>query len=105
MTDTNNFVRKRRYPKEEFARMGNEIYENKVRPLVEEGNKGKLVAIDIESGNYEVGHYRDMLECTDRLFDKNPDAQIFAVNIGQEEMPRLSWRLMNYYRSKNNCRL
>ena len=105
MTDDKKLVRKRRYPKEVLARMGNEIYENKVRPLVEEGNKGKLVAIDVESGNYEVGYYRDMLECTARLFDKNPDAQIFALNIGKEQLPRMSWRLMNYYRSKNNCGL
>lgn len=54
MTNKKNFVRKRRYSKEEFARMGDEIYENKVRPLVEEENKGKIVAIDIETGDYRV---------------------------------------------------
>ena len=97
MTDKRDFVRKRRYSTEELARMGNEVYENKIRPLVEDGNEGKMVALDVESGNYEVGHYRDMLECTDRLFHKNPDAQILAVNIGQETMPRLSWRLMKYW--------
>ena len=46
--------RMRRYGKEEFARMGDAIYEGKVRPLVEEGNKGRIVAIDIESGDYKV---------------------------------------------------
>ena len=101
MRDKKDFVRKRRYSKEVLARMGYEIYENKVRPLVEDGNEGKMVAIDVDNGNYEVGHYWQMLECTDRLFDKNPDAQILAVNIGKEAMPRLSWRLMKYY-SKTN---
>ena len=48
------FKRKRRYAKEVFARMGDQIYENKVRPLVEEGNRGKIVAIDIETGDYAV---------------------------------------------------
>ncbi len=33
-----------RYSKEEFARRGNEIYESQVRPQVEEGNHGKIVA-------------------------------------------------------------
>ncbi len=103
MTDNKNFVRKRRYPKDVLARMGYEIYKDKLRSLVEDGNEGKMVAIDVDSGNYEVGYYWQMLECTDRLFDKNPEAQILAVNIGKEAMPRLSWRLMNYY-STTKCR-
>ena len=37
MTGEKDFVRKRRYPKKVFARMGHEIYENRVRPLVEAG--------------------------------------------------------------------
>jgi hypothetical protein len=39
-------VRQPRYSKEEFARRGDEIYENQVRSRVEEGNHGKIVAID-----------------------------------------------------------
>ena len=38
------------YSKEEFARRGKEIYSTQVRPQVEEGNHGKIVAIDIETG-------------------------------------------------------
>ena len=34
-----------RYSKEEFARCKNKIYETQVRPQVEEGNHGKIVAI------------------------------------------------------------
>jgi hypothetical protein len=34
------------YSKEEFARRGDEIYETQVRSQVEEGNYGKIVAID-----------------------------------------------------------
>jgi hypothetical protein len=40
-------VRQPRYSKEEFARWGDEIYESQVRQQVEEGNHGKIVAIDI----------------------------------------------------------
>lgn len=43
-----------RYGQEEFARRGTEIYERQVRPLVEEGNQGKIVAVDIETGAFEV---------------------------------------------------
>ncbi len=44
-------VRQRRYPKEEFARRGKELYEREIRHQVETGNKGKFVAIDIETGH------------------------------------------------------
>jgi hypothetical protein len=51
-------VRRPRYSKEEFARRGNEIYERQIRPQVEVGNRGKTVAIDIETGAYEMGDRR-----------------------------------------------
>jgi hypothetical protein len=38
-------VRQPRYPKEEYARRGNEIYETQVRSQVEEGNHGRIVAM------------------------------------------------------------
>ena len=87
MSDKKEFVRKRRYPKEEFARMGDEIYENKVRPLVEEGNKGKIVAIDIETGDYMVD--KDTIKASQYLIDKNPDAQIWCVRIGHRAVFRI----------------
>jgi hypothetical protein len=40
-------VRQPRYPKEEFARRGDEIDETQVRSQAEERNQGKIVAIDI----------------------------------------------------------
>ena len=95
MTDNKNFVRKRRYPQEELARMGKEIYEKKIRPLVEDGNKGKIVAIDIESGTYEMCGSGDEIDCIHQLLKKNHDAQIWLVRIGHEEVYRRSWRLLN----------
>ena len=47
-------VHQPRYTKEEFARRGDEVYESQVRPQVEEGNQGRIVAIDIETGAFEV---------------------------------------------------
>ena len=45
-------VRQPRYSKEEHARRGNEIYERLVRPQVESGNYGKIVALDIDTGAF-----------------------------------------------------
>ena len=47
-------VRQPRYSKEEFARRGDEIYETQVRHQIEEGNYSKIVAIDLETGDFEV---------------------------------------------------
>ena len=58
-------VRQPRYSKEEFARRGQAIYEQGVRPQVEEGNSGRIVAIDIETGEFEVGN--DALTVSDQL--------------------------------------
>ena len=73
-------VRAPRYSKEEFARRGNEIYETHVKPQVEEGNYGKLVAIDIETGDFEVAD--DLVTVSKRLSARLPDSQIWVVRIG-----------------------
>jgi hypothetical protein len=46
-------VRQPCYSKGEFARCGDEIYESQVRPQVEAGNHGKIVALNIETGAFE----------------------------------------------------
>ncbi len=65
-------VRQPRYSKEEFARQA--IYEQQVRAQVEEGNSGRIVAIDIETGEFEVAD--DPLAASDQLFARCPDAPV-----------------------------
>jgi hypothetical protein len=77
-------IREPRYSKEEFARRGNEIYERDIRPVVEEGNKGKIVAIDIETGMYELG--ASVRESSERLYARRPDAQVWAVRVGYKAL-------------------
>lgn len=69
-----------RYSKEDFARRGDAIYEDQLRSVLEAGNEGKFVAIDIETGAYEVD--RDELAASDRLAARIPDAQIWLRRIG-----------------------
>jgi hypothetical protein len=47
-------VRQRRYSKEELVRRGQGLYASGIRQQVEAGNDGKIVAIDIETGDCEV---------------------------------------------------
>ena len=78
--------RQPRYTKEEHARRGQEIYEQRVRPQVESANLGKIVAIDVDSGAYEVDE--DTLPAVDRLLARFPDAQIWLVRIGHRGVHR-----------------
>ncbi|KAM3097616.1 hypothetical protein ACKFKF_19515 [Phormidesmis sp. 146-12] len=83
-------VRQPRYSKEEFAQRGDEIYESQVRSQVEESNEGKIVAIDIETGDFEVDA-REIAAC-DRLETRHPDAQIWIVRIGSRHVRRFGGR-------------
>jgi hypothetical protein len=38
-------IRQPRYSKEEFAQRGDEIYESQIRPQMEAGDRGRIVAI------------------------------------------------------------
>lgn len=80
-----------RYPKEEFARRGDEIYNRDIRPQVESDlNKGKFVLIDIESGVWEMD--RSEREAAKRLDKRIPDAQVWMVRVGYPFVRRFgSW--------------
>jgi len=69
-----------RYSHEEFARLGQEIYERDIRPVLGPDDTGKFVAIDIETGSYEVDP--DDLTATERLLSRCPDAQIWLARAG-----------------------
>jgi hypothetical protein len=83
-------VRQPLYSKEEFAERGDVLYEAQIRSQVEEGNHGKIVAIDIETGAFEI----DASEITacDRLEASHPNAQIWIVRIGSRHVRRFGGR-------------
>ena len=68
-------------PKEETARLGDEIYERDIRPKVESDHVGEVVAIDVESGSWAIGE--DEIVATDRLQAQRPDAyDIWCLRVG-----------------------
>jgi hypothetical protein len=81
---------KRRYSKQEFAERGDTIYENQVRPRLKADDDDKFVAIDIESGTYELDE--DELEACHKLRSQLPDAQIWMVRVGHRAVHRFGGR-------------
>lgn len=79
-----------RYSKDEFARRGNDLYEKNIRTQVEDGNEGKVIAIDVDSGQFEVAE--DALAASDRLLARCPEAQTWFVRIGHPALHRFGPR-------------
>lgn len=69
--------------KEEIARRGEELYERSIRDRVEIAeNVGKIISIDIDTGNYEIDD--DLVVACYRLRSKQPDAIIWTERIGYD---------------------
>ncbi len=82
-----------RYSKKEFAQRGNEIYERVVQPQLTEEDAGKFVAIDIETGTFDVDV--DEIAASQRLLARNPDAQIWFRLVGSPHTRRFGPRSRN----------
>jgi hypothetical protein len=66
---------------EEVAKRAYRIYESKIRHKVEtEANIGKMVIIDVETGDYEVDETG--LQAAKSLQEKSPYARLFGIRIG-----------------------
>jgi hypothetical protein len=75
-----------RYPQEELARRGEEIYEKEILPRLAGEDPGKFVLIDIETGDYEVD--ADELAASDRLLALHPNAQVWFRRVGSRHVRR-----------------
>lgn len=80
-------MRTPRYSLEEFARRGDAIYREQIEPRLTSKDKGKFVAIDIETGEYAIS--RDSMMATKKLYARIPDAQPWMVRVGFEFVHRL----------------
>ena len=72
-----------RYPGDQIGRIGKELYENQLRDVVEtEENIGKIISIDIETGDYEIGD--DVVATAKSLLARRPDAALYGTRIGYD---------------------
>ena len=80
---------------DEAAARGRQIYAG-MRAELEAGHRGRLVVIDTNTGDYEIGDYHGSpsdLEITKRLLLRRPDARTWAELVGgQYVFARIPWR-------------
>lgn len=80
MSEAKTQPRARRH-RDEIVRLGKELYEQEIRHKVEDEHRGKIISIDVESGDWEIG--KSVLETTDRLWERRPGAcEIYSLTIG-----------------------
>lgn len=68
-------------PRDEIARLGDEIYEQDIRPQVEVDHDGEIVSIDVDTGIWAIGH--DLLAAADSLRRQRLGARnIWSLRVG-----------------------
>ena len=65
--------------KTDIARIGKDMYAE-LRPQMEANHWGKMVVIDVNSGDYEIAD--DDLTSTLRMFERRPDAMTWGERVG-----------------------
>jgi hypothetical protein len=70
------------YDNEALGRRGEEIYEQQIRSKVEDKYEGKILAIDLETGDYEIDD--EVLPAIDRIHAKNPGVPVYTMRIGYD---------------------
>ena len=78
-----------RYPKEEVAQRGHQLYESQIRDRIQAENYGEIVAINLETGDFEIAI--DSLTAAKQLLIRYPTAQIFCIRIGHLAVHRIGY--------------
>lgn len=81
---------KRRYSKKVFAQRGDALYGSAVQPKLKANDKGRFVALDIDSGEFEIDD--DEMEACLRLRARLPEAQVWMVRVGFRSVHRFGGR-------------
>lgn len=65
---------------DEIAQRGEEIYERSLRDRIEKGNEGKILIIDVSTGEYEIDS--DEIAASRRAMAKHPGHPLYMMRIG-----------------------
>jgi hypothetical protein len=70
----------RRLLRDEIGERGVQIYESRLRAVIEPQFHGQFVAIDVETEDYEVAN--EAAVASNRLWVRRPDSQVLIERIG-----------------------
>lgn len=76
--------------REEVARLGEEVFDRVVRPKVCSEDANRFLAIDVETGDFEVAD--DDYSAVMRLRSRNPDGEIWLRRVGSKNAHRIGPR-------------
>lgn len=82
----------RKYDGEVFSRIGDAIYEECVQPILKKSDHGKFVAIDIDSGEFEIDE--DERTAVERLRARHENPQIWMIRAGTRYVRHFGGRLV-----------
>ena len=72
--------------------LGWEIYNTKIKQLVEPQEKGKFLVIDVMTGDYAINS--DLILAEDELEARRPDGVVYTIRIGYPavfKIPRMRY--------------
>lgn len=75
---------------DEIIARGKALYDQHLRLLLATPeNIGKLLMIDVDSGDYELGEDGNDVELYRRLRSRQPQAQVFSLKVGYRTADRV----------------
>jgi len=75
----------------DIAQLGQRIYDREIRPKVEKTHHGKYLAIDVDSGDYEIAD--EMFAAGENLRRRHPDSLSYLMRIGYRAAVNLRSRI------------
>ena len=66
---------------QEIAVIGERLYQDKLRTLVDPKHRGQYLVLDIDSGDYEVDE--EDAAASARMLRRHPDGVLYGIRIGQ----------------------
>ncbi len=75
------------YTAKEIAAHGNRLYQEAIRAQVESEHYGRVLAIDVTSGDYAIGE--NALTAADLLREKRPEGVVWLMRIGHRALYKI----------------
>ncbi len=75
----------------ELGRRGREYYDRFLRAKLEPQHNGKFLALEVESGDYELGD--STLDALERAEGRHPDCAFYLLRIGHRTVGRIGAQL------------